>query len=286
MKSGVCFGHAATAALHDELALFPKPGLVSFVDSGSHRDMNAATFQRSLTALGPSFVQMASLGAADAPFAALEGCGIVAEQRMLAATGGVNTYRGAIFTLGLLCAAAGRQTAAGHRLDVDGLRAALQRSWGAALAARCEAGGRSKAAADDPPTALSNGRQAARRLGLRGAGHEAAEGFPVLFEIGWPTLTAATRAGLDPRSARLQTLFALIAVLDDTNLAHRGGLDGLRFAQRAARTFLAAGGAARPGAMAEAVAIHHAFVARRLSPGGAADLLAAACWLQRIGVPP
>lgn len=265
-------GHAATAALLDELALYPKPGLVSFVDTGSHADMNAATFQRSLAALGPSFVRMALLGAEVVPFAALERCGIAAEQRMLVATGGVNTHRGAIFTLGLLCAAAGRQMDTGRGLDVDGLRAGLRRTWGAALAARCQRGG------------TSNGQQVARRHGLRGAGSEAAEGFPALFEVGWPTLVAATVAGLDPQSARLQTLFALIAVLDDTTLVHRGGLQGLRFAQRAARAFLAAGGAARPDALAEAVSIHRAFVARRLSPGGAADLLAAACWLQRIGM--
>jgi triphosphoribosyl-dephospho-CoA synthase len=75
----------------------------------------------------------------------------------------------------------------------------------------------------------------------------------------------------------------VIAVLDDSNLAHRGGLEGLRHAQRAARDFLAAGGAARPGGVAAAFEIGHDFVDRRLSPGGAADTLAAACLIMRIG---
>ncbi|HVR52864.1 MAG TPA: triphosphoribosyl-dephospho-CoA synthase, partial [Pseudorhodoferax sp.] len=74
----------------------------------------------------------------------------------------------------------------------------------------------------------------------------------------------------------------VIAVLDDSNLALRGGLDGLRHAQQAARGFLAAGGAAQPAALEAAAAIGRGFVARRLSPGGAADTLAAACWLQRL----
>ncbi len=78
----------------------------------------------------------------------------------------------------------------------------------------------------------------------------------------------------DDAAARVQACFALIAVLDDTNLLHRGGSAGLRFAQAAARDFLAAGGVGQADWLHRAVAVHRAFVARRLSPGGAADLLA------------
>jgi triphosphoribosyl-dephospho-CoA synthase len=73
-----------------------------------------------------------------------------------------------------------------------------------------------------------------------------------------------------------------MAVLEDTNLAHRGGLGGVRHGQRAARAWLTAGGALRPDAVRHARAVHADFVARRLSPGGAADMLAAACWAQRV----
>jgi len=100
-------GRAATLALHDELALAPKPGLVTFADPGSHADMDAYTFMRSLFALRRYFVRIAALGVQGAPFHELQQCGINAESRMMAATGGVNTHRGAIFMLGLLCAAAG-----------------------------------------------------------------------------------------------------------------------------------------------------------------------------------
>jgi len=81
----------------------------------------------------------------------------------------------------------------------------------------------------------------------------------------------------------LDTLFEVMAVLDDSNLAHRGGLEGLRHAQRLAREFLSGGGAAAPDGMGVARRIADDFVRRRLSPGGAADTLAAACWMQRIG---
>lgn len=256
-------GRAATLALHDELALSPKPGLVTLTDRGSHADMDAHSFMRSLFALRGYFVRIAELGAAGAPFEALERCGIDAEARMLAATGGVNTHRGAIFMLGLLCAAAG---ALGERPTPALIRQTLLARWGAALAAR----------AQRPPTLP--GGLAARRFKLRSASMEAALGFPTLFETAVPALQAAR--GLPAPAARLDTLFAVMAVLDDSNLAHRGGLEGLRFAQDAARRFLAAGGASQGIDAAQALAAE--FVRRNLSPGGAADTLAAACWLQRL----
>lgn len=268
--SAAAIGRAATLALHDELALAPKPGLVSFVDAGSHDDMDAHTFMRSLFALRGYFVRMADLGAAHAPFRALEACGLAAEQRMLAATGGINTHRGAVFLLGLLCAAAAAVQAKGQAPSVASLRDMLRTHWGEALEARCAR-----------PSQLPGGI-AARRLGLRSASQEAALGFPVLFETVVPAWCAARGQGVAGERLRLQVFFATLAVLDDSNLAHRGGLDGLHFARAQAHGFLARGGAARPGALAEAWAIHRAFVARRLSPGGCADLLAAACWLHRL----
>lgn len=263
-------GRAATLALHDELALAPKPGLVSFVDNGSHDDMDAHTFMRSLFSLRHYFARIAALGEARASFDALEACGVAAEARMREATGGVNTHRGAIFMLGLLCAAAGAARHEGEPMQPDALRATLQGHWGAALRAR------SRRVSTLP------GGIAARRHGLRSASQEAALGFPALFETAVPALAGALRRGLDAQRARVDTLFAVMAVLEDSNLAHRGGMAGLHHARHQARRFLAQGGAGRPGGLDAARAIHHDFVARRLSPGGAADTLAAACFLRRL----
>jgi triphosphoribosyl-dephospho-CoA synthase len=263
-------GQQAVVALYDEIELAPKPGLVSFVDNGSHSDMDANTFVRSLFALRRSFPAMAQLGAAHARFAALEAEGIAAEVQMMRATGGVNTHRGAIFTLGLLCAAAGRCVASGERMTASAVRGVLVDTWGEDLSQRATR------------SSNSHGSRAARQFGLRSVGVEAAEGFPVLFEVVWPRLRSALSRGLPVRHARLEALFAAMSVLDDTNLVHRGGIEGLRFAQSVARGFLDHGGAQRPHAQAQAEAIHREFVARNLSPGGSADLLAAACWLQRI----
>ena len=186
---------------------------------------------------------------------------------MLRATNGINTHRGAVFTLGLLCAAAGSLT---KKTNAVTLREALMNGWGEALRARCHR------------NAKSNGRRVIEAHGLRGAGEEAAAGFPVLFESAVPALANARLQGLDDQHARVQTFFEIMAVLDDTNLAHRGGLDGLHYAQLEARSFLDSGGAFQSDAIAKAERIHRAFVARRLSPGGSADVLAAAGFVERI----
>ena len=263
-------GRAATLALHDELALTPKPGLVTLTDRGSHADMDAHTFMRSLFALRGYFVRIAELGAAGVPFESLERCGIAAEARMLAATGGINTHRGAIFMLGLLCASAGALAAEQCRPTPQAVRDMLVARWGDALRTRATR-----------PSTLPGGL-AARRLGLRSASDEAALGFPTLFETAEPALRGARVRGLATATAHLDTLFTVMTVLDDSNLAHRGGLEGLRFAQSAARDFLAAGGAAAPNGIDRATALGAEFVRRRLSPGGAADTLSATCWLERV----
>jgi len=261
-------GRAALAALHEELSLPGKPGLVSPGDPGAHGDMHAGTFFRSLLALRGTFAAAAQAAAEGAPFAALRHLALAAEARMLRATGGVNTHRGALFSLGLLAAAAGREAAAG-RQPGDGLGAAVQRHFGAALRAL-------------PADPASHGSRASRRHGLPGARDQARAGFPHLFGVALPALRGCLARGAGRQRAALQALFGLVAALPDTNLLHRGGAEGLAFAQAAARGFLDAGGVFAPDWQARARAVHRAFVDRRLSPGGSADLLAAALFVHRL----
>ena len=247
----------AAAALLAELETYPKPGLVSLVDSGSHDDMNADTFRRSAAAISPFFARLALAGAAGAPLGALRTIGFEAEEAMLAATGGANTHRGAIFALGLLCTAAGAgaKDLAGHVRD----------TWGETLAG-------------ERPAAGSHGACAMRRFGGGGARGEAAAGFPAAVDVGLPALREGRRLAAD-EGAGVHAFFALLAHVDDTNLLHRGGAEGLAFARGSARGFLDAGGVGARDWRERAIAIHRAFVARRLSPGGSADLLAVTMFL-------
>ncbi|KWA25732.1 triphosphoribosyl-dephospho-CoA synthase MdcB [Burkholderia territorii] len=253
-----------------EIDTYPKPGLVSHVDTGSHADMDAATFARSAAVLRPYFAELAAAGARDADMAVLRKIGLRAEHAMLAATGGVNTHRGAIFGLGLLCAAAGRRTVPGAAGRTMTLGAFVAQRWGTEIL-----GG--------PRLPDSHGERASRRYGVGGARREAADGFPTVYSVGLPALRRAQhRVPDDPEAARVDACFALIAALDDTNLLHRGGQAGLDFARATARAFVARGGIRAPDWRLRAVAAHRAFVARRLSPGGAADLLAMSVFVDAI----
>jgi triphosphoribosyl-dephospho-CoA synthase len=243
-----------------EVSTFPKPGLVSDVDNGSHTDMDAEMFRRSAAAIRPFFGELVIAGGCNAEMTTLRRIGLRAEKAMLVATHGVNTHRGAIFGVGLLCAAAGRYTWGDGCGNVS-LGQTVAARWG-----RDIVGG--------PRLPDSHGERASRRYGAGGARQEAARGFPSVYEVGLPALQAAFRATGDAAAARVQTCFALIAILEDTNLLHRGGAGGLRFAQHRAQSFLDAGGVRQSQWRVQAEAAHLDFVERRLSPGGAADVLA------------
>jgi triphosphoribosyl-dephospho-CoA synthase len=269
--SGLRIAALAHRALIDELETWPKPGLVSPVDSGSHLDMDAALLRLSAGAITPFFADLARAGAADAPLTDLRRIGLAAEAAMLAATGGVNAHRGAIFSLGLISAAEGRggfvERSAEDRAERVG---AL---WGSEIA-------------HAPASPVSHGGQAARRYGVGGAAAEAASGFPAVRALGLPALRRGRRlAPGDDQAARVECLFALMAELDDTNLLHRGGTEGLRFVRQSAGEFLDGGGVGAEGWRDRAVALHRAFVARRLSPGGSADLLAVTLFLDSLAGP-
>lgn len=252
---------SAVECLLLELETWPKPGLVSHVDAGSHDDMDAGTFRASAAAIAPYLRALAEAGADGSAMARLRLIGIEAEAAMLAATSGINTHRGAIFGLGLLCAAAGARLS-GLAPPQEPLGTIVSRLWGRDIV-------------DGPILLHSHGGAARRRFGAGGARLEAANGFPTVYGVGLPALRRGIAvAPGDAEAARIEACFALIAALEDTNLLHRGGLDGLSFARDAARAFLDEGGVRRPGWRDHARSVHEGFVARRLSPGGSADLLA------------
>ncbi|SEL46752.1 triphosphoribosyl-dephospho-CoA synthase [Pseudoxanthomonas sp. GM95] len=261
------FGRLAIASLHAELALAHKPGLVTPTDRGSHDDMDAGTFWRSLAALRGYFVAIAQAGIEGAGFDTLRRLGLHAEDAMLGATGGINTHRGAIFSLGLLTAQAAQLRAQGAVASGVQVCAGVSQ-WRDVLL-------------DAPLDPTSHGQRMRRAHGVAGVREQAADGFPLLREIALPALQAALDAGLVEDAAHTHTLLSLIAAVDDLNLLHRGGIDGLRFAQQQARTFLARGGVWQDDWRAQIAILSRAFVARRLSPGGSADLLACAIFLQR-----
>ena len=264
-------GMRAVQSLFDELMLYPKPGLVSPVDNGSHSDMDAGTFLRSLFSLRHYFVRIARAGTDGATFGELKRLGIQAEEAMLAATGGINTHRGAIFCLGMLCASVGYCRAHGMSLSPEAIRATLLIQWGQALSAHCQ-----------PQDSSSHGLSVASAYSASGAREEAALGLPSVFDVALPILRSTLAAGRSWEQARIDALFALMAHISDTNVYHRAGPAGADMVRTLSRTFLARGGTAADGWREHAVRCHRVFVDMKISPGGAADLLAATCLVHKV----
>lgn len=248
-------------SLRLEVMAWPKPGLVSAVDSGSHRDMHLGTFFSSIDALHGSFAALARAGVLGLPFAELQNIGIEAERKMLKATGGINTHRGAIFNLGLLVAAAARRmsdsTLAQHHCGE-----AVAKLWGTDILS-----GRDKA-----PD--SHGKKVFEKYATGGARIEAASGFPTVYKIGLPILRKLLKNGYDRETALIGTLMKLMEYLPDTNLLWRGGEVGLNFVRQSAANFNLTGGVEVENWQSRIIAMHREFVARNLSPGGSADLVA------------
>lgn len=259
--------NCAIQSLWYELITFPKPGLVSLIDSGSHDDMNAKTFHSSILSLRHYFHRIAYLGTNESNFEALRFEGIAAENRMMRATGGINTHRGAIFILGILAAAAAYALANDvNRGNLGQLAVSL---WGDALL-------------NHDRKSNSHGSKVGNLHNVTGALGEVCSGFASVYSFGLPAYRDTLKATSSFHLARVQTFFSLMSNIDDTNLLYRGGTSGLEFAQSVAREFLSFGGVYSDSWESRAKKYHLDFIKRKLSPGGSADLLGACIFIHLI----
>jgi len=283
---------ALTATLY-EAAAAPKPGLVDPHSRGAHQDMEYLTFLASAAALGPWFSEFAALGSLHKGeprdlLPALREAGKTAERDMFAATGGVNTHKGLIFSMGLLCAAAGRLQAAGRSPDpaacVSGAAAIVR---GISERDFASLGPRPAAPGASAPTAAATSAQAptvGERLylayGVRGIRGEAEDGFPAVIDHALPRLRAGLAAGLSWNDAMIDALLVLFTIVDDTNVLGRAGREGLDFLRAGAGSALRLGGMTTPEGRAAIAAMDSLLIERNISPGGCADLLALTVFLE------
>ena len=267
----------ALEALLEEIRATPKPGLVDLRDSGAHTDMDADTFFLSARAISPFLGRMFAAGVASPAspqglFSQLRPIGQEAEAAMFAATGGVNTHKGAIFTLGLLCAGAGMVSRTNGVIRAG------------AVLSRCRdmAAGplRAELAAMSSRPPRTHGEQLYLSTGAAGIRGEAMAGFPALVRIALPALQEGNQP--DWNGQLLYTLLRLMAQVEDSTVLHRGGPEGLRWMQREASSFLTAYPVLTANALEELSCLNAAFIRRNLSPGGCADLLCAAIFLYRL----
>ena len=262
--------HLATRALHAELDTTPKPGLVDKDNSGAHRDMDHALMSRSIRAIHPYFVRLALLGfAADMPsHDDIVKTGIEAERAMFEATNGVNTYKGALFSMGLAVVAAAGKAWQGSSITPQTLSAAI-----------------SKLAFAFPDTKGTHGSKAKQTAAsetatFKGALDNAREGYPMLFNDWLPFYANLSKNG-EPHALHL-TLLRIMCDLDDTNIVYRTSLAMMKQVKEESRSVLSRWSGATHGTpQADAGTnldtilgdMNRSFVQRNISPGGSADML-------------
>jgi triphosphoribosyl-dephospho-CoA synthase len=287
-------GALATQAMIAEAELTPKPGLVDRRGSGAHSDLSLAVMRKSAFAIEPFIRLMAVQSMNQHPNpqlrATLAATGRAAERAMLQATDGSNTHKGAIWTLGLLAAAAAINQPGRTKLDaaVIARTAAviasfedLDHEWTrrrpSAMAGKLRINTNR-----DRLQLPSHGQIVAQRFGVTGARGEAMRGFPHIVELGLPMLRARRRAGVPEHIARLDALLAIMAELDDTCLLYRGGKEALQAAKEGATAVIDAGGAGSIRGQKHLYALDKRLLDLGVSPGGSADLLAGTLFLDAI----
>lgn len=259
----------AIRSLYKELSLSYKPGLVSFEDSGSHKDMDCNTFIKSIFSLRHYFKKMTLAGTNNQNFHDLQKLGIEAETNMLNATNGINTHKGAIFSFGILCAAVGLLYRLKIRVNSYNISTIISNRWGEDILGNNE-------------SMNSNGLLVKKKYGYKGARFEAANGFLTIMNFALPSFKSSFNKLSNENSALMQTLFVLMKNLDDTNVLHRGKEEGLNFVKESSSLFLNKGGVFQKNWKIEVENIHKEFIKRNLSPGGSADLLALCYFVYKV----
>jgi len=266
--------YAATSLLY-EVSSAPKPGLVDCLNQGAHRDMDFFSFMRSSAALFPYFYKCASMGVKfyqDSPqnlFKKLRRVGLEAEKAMYAATGGANTHKGLIFSMGLLCAASALCYMR-DRPNIPNVEA-ICRTVSDMTQGLCH----KELYSVKEKRNLTHGEKMFLKYGAKGIRGEAESGFATVRACSLPVfkkLKAMKEYSLN--DILIQTLLNLMAVNEDTNILARHGMDTLKYVRDYAARALDAGGMLSTEGRQMVFEMDREFIEINISPGGSADLLA------------
>lgn len=250
----------ASYALIYEVSLSPKPGLVSLIDVGAHDDMDYMDFLKSSLVLYDYFKISYELGekSKGEDFLELREYGKLYEDKMKAVTGGANTHKGIIFSLGLMVYASAiemRKENFSFEKVIDRV-AYLNRGISNELKIE---------------KAETHGEKNYKKYGLKGIREEAEEGFKKAL-MGLDFLKEAEKkTNFD--YALTGTLFYFMSLIEDSNIIKRGGLEGLEFLKETSSRVLENKLYENEDGMKEIQKINEEYKRRNLSPGGCADFL-------------
>lgn len=236
----------AERALRLELDTTPKPGLVDRRDNGAHKDMDYALMSKSISALRPYLTRLAVESAKDIDPAKIKEIGIEAEKAMLKATGRVNTHKGALFCIGLSVAVASYLASTTGSVQAYSFKELV-----------------SRVASEIPSAEGTHGAEARRSFKVRGALENARLAYPELFSDWLPYYRGLEN---DPHRCH-KTLLHIMTTLDDTNILHRRGEEGLARAKSEAARLL------EDFSESGLSSLNKDFIRENISPGGSADML-------------
>lgn len=245
----------AERALRMELDTTPKPGLVDRRDNGAHKDMDYALMSKSISALRPYLTRLAVESAKDIDPAKIKEIGIEAEKAMLKATGGVNTHKGALFCIGLSVAAASCLACSTGAVEAYSFKELV-----------------SRAASEIPSARGTHGAEAKRSFKAVGALENARAAYPELFADWLPYYLSLE---CDPFRCH-KTLLHIMTTLDDTNILHRRGAEGLAHAEAEAARLL------EDFSESGLSSLNKDFIRENISPGGSADMLSLTIFIESI----
>ena len=245
----------AERALRLELDTTPKPGLVDRQDNGAHKDMDYALMSKSISALRPYLTRLAVESAKDIDPAKIKEIGIEAEKAMLKATSGVNTHKGALFCIGLSVAAASCLACSTGSVEAYSFKELV-----------------SRAASEIPSARGTHGAEAKRSFKAVGALENARAAYPELFTDWLPYYRSLEG---DPFRCH-KTLLHIMTTLDDTNILHRRGAEGLAHAEAEAARLL------EDFSESGLSSLNKDFIRENISPGGSADMLSLTIFIESI----
>ena len=260
-------GQYLTQAILLEVSTHPKPGLVTRLSNGAHKDMSIFTFMMSSAVLSKAFNDLQDIGQAHRGtlaelFRKLRSYGVGAEAELLRVTKGVNTQRGILFAGGIVSAVSGYAMNMG--LSRDALLPMIK-EMAAGLVAR--------ELKNLDHAAMTAGEKLYYKYGITGIRGEVENGFPSVVNYGLPALEDAFNKGATINDALVHALISLMTVVEDSNVIWRTDYDTLLEVQRIAKNILSLGSVfTEKGRMAIAETERY-FLQRRISPGGSADLL-------------
>ena len=275
-------GRLALESMLIEVSVTPKPGLVDRNNSGAHRDMGFFTFMRSAASLHSCFQEFAESGviaginniALSKFFTNIRKIGIRAEENMFAATQGINTHKGEIFSLGLLSASAGYLIGSKRLVNSD----SVMKLAGKICSGLCEQDFRD--ARNKDYDSLTNGERIYLEHGITGIRGEAESGYQTVRNISLPALRKYLSEGLSLNDALAFTLIHIIAYSQDTNIISRHNINIAKEVMNTCKSLLEGNNLS----IQKLYELDEDFIARNISPGGSGDLLAVTYFLYMLDI--